>query len=200
VLVERTVAARGDGRVVDEDIRTPAVGSNEAEPLLAVEPLHGASSHANSSIKKPRTDAGAVPTVAGLGRFGEGYCEPTCRGASHPDAPRHGKPQVAGPRGAVRQAPGCSCPPPPAPPPWGAVGIWRCSTVVVRPTPKGSGVAISPSSRPRKRNSPSRPSPAASTSMVWPAWIWPYRIFSDRTSSISRWIARRSGRAPRTGS
>ncbi|SLJ72185.1 Uncharacterised protein [Mycobacteroides abscessus subsp. abscessus] len=36
--------------------------------------------------------------------------------------------------------------------------------------------------------------------MVWPGPISPKRIFSDSWSSISRWMVRRSGRAPSTGS
>jgi hypothetical protein len=35
---------------------------------------------------------------------------------------------------------------------------------------------------------------------IWPGPISPNRIFSDSGSSISRWMVRRSGRAPSTGS
>src|SRR5690606_12263965 len=45
VLVERAVPARGDGRVVGEDVRATVVGGDEAEALVSVEPLHGTCSH-----------------------------------------------------------------------------------------------------------------------------------------------------------
>jgi hypothetical protein len=35
---------------------------------------------------------------------------------------------------------------------------------------------------------------------IWPGATSPNRIFSDSWSSIPRWIVRRSGRAPSTGS
>src|SRR5699024_7241723 len=47
-------------------------------------------------------------------------------------------------------------------------------------------------------DSPSQPSTSTETSS--PAATSPKRIFSDSWSSISRWIVRRSGRAPSTGS
>lgn len=55
-------------------------------------------------------------------------------------------------------------------------------------------------SSPRKVNFFSSPSPSVSTTTMWPGRSSPKRIFSERMSSISRWIVRRSGRAPRTGS
>src|SRR5690606_20564525 len=45
VLVEAAVAAGGDRRVVDEHVRAAAVGRDESEALLGVEPLHGAFGH-----------------------------------------------------------------------------------------------------------------------------------------------------------
>src|SRR5262245_27997808 len=42
VLIEALVAAIGDGGEVDEDVLAAVVGGDEAEALLAVEPLHGA--------------------------------------------------------------------------------------------------------------------------------------------------------------
>src|SRR5690606_32362805 len=45
VLVEAAVAAGGDRRVVDEHVRAAAVGRDESEALLGVEPLHGAFRH-----------------------------------------------------------------------------------------------------------------------------------------------------------
>ena len=44
------------------------------------------------------------------------------------------------------------------------------------------------------------PLPSTSTMTICPGRSSPNRIFSDRLSSISRWIVRRSGRAPSTGS
>src|SRR5665647_1806505 len=45
VLVKRAVSAAGDGRVVREHVGAAVFGSNEAEALFSVEPLHGASCH-----------------------------------------------------------------------------------------------------------------------------------------------------------
>src|ERR1035437_4768627 len=45
VLVKRAVSAAGDGRVAREHVGTAVLGSNEAEALLSVEPLHGACCH-----------------------------------------------------------------------------------------------------------------------------------------------------------
>ena len=53
---------------------------------------------------------------------------------------------------------------------------------------------------PLKVNLAVSPVPSASTTTIWPGRSSPNRIFSDRLSSISRWIVRRSGRAPSTGS
>src|SRR6266536_5961671 len=47
-LGEFPVAATGDSGVVDEDVRTATVLGDEPEPLLRVEPLHGASWHATT--------------------------------------------------------------------------------------------------------------------------------------------------------
>ena len=48
-------------------------------------------------------------------------------------------------------------------------------------------------------NSPRMPSPSASTFTRWPSSRSPIRIFSEMASSMSRWITRRSGRAPAAG-
>src|SRR5450631_1248926 len=48
VLLQRTETVRLDGREVDEDVGRAAVGGDEAEALLAVEPLHGALCHVRS--------------------------------------------------------------------------------------------------------------------------------------------------------
>ena len=53
---------------------------------------------------------------------------------------------------------------------------------------------------PSNVNCAAGPVPSTSTVTIWPALSSPNRIFSDRLSSISRWIVRRSGRAPSTGS
>src|SRR5664279_4732929 len=45
VLVKRAVSAAGDGRVVREHVGAAVFGSNEAEALFSVEPLHGACCH-----------------------------------------------------------------------------------------------------------------------------------------------------------
>src|SRR3954467_13496629 len=45
VLVQRAVAVGLDGGEVDEDVGSAAVRRDEAEALLAVEPLHGALCH-----------------------------------------------------------------------------------------------------------------------------------------------------------
>src|SRR3954447_3865645 len=45
VLLERAVAARRDRGVVREDVGAAVLGSDEAEALLGVEPLHGANRH-----------------------------------------------------------------------------------------------------------------------------------------------------------
>src|SRR4051812_218219 len=45
VLVEALVAGSGDGGVVDEHVLAAVIGSDEAEALLAVEPLHSALCH-----------------------------------------------------------------------------------------------------------------------------------------------------------
>src|SRR5690554_4631107 len=45
VLVEGAVPGRRDGRVVHEDVGAAVLGSDEAEALLSVEPLHGACCH-----------------------------------------------------------------------------------------------------------------------------------------------------------
>ena len=49
VLVERLVAAGLDGGVVDENVVTAAVLSNEAETLFGVEPLDSSLSHVRFS-------------------------------------------------------------------------------------------------------------------------------------------------------
>ena len=53
---------------------------------------------------------------------------------------------------------------------------------------------------PRKVNFASAPSPSTSTNTIWPGRISSNRIFSLSASSISRWMVRRNGRAPSTGS
>src|SRR4051812_12046292 len=45
VLLETAEAARGDRREVGEDVGAAAVLADEAEALVAVEPLHGTCSH-----------------------------------------------------------------------------------------------------------------------------------------------------------
>src|SRR5918992_1355550 len=52
-LLQRLVPSPGDGRVVDEDVLAAVVGGNEAEALLAVEPLHGAVRHISSMVPGP---------------------------------------------------------------------------------------------------------------------------------------------------
>src|SRR5271165_1171395 len=59
--------------------------------------------------------------------------------------------------------------------------------------------------RPVKVNFASSPAPSpsqlsTSTVTIWPGPTSSNRIFSDSWSSISRWMVRRSGRAPNTGS
>ena len=51
-----------------------------------------------------------------------------------------------------------------------------------------------------KTNFASSPVPVAPTVTIVPGRSSPNRIYSDSMSSISRWIVRRSGRAPSTGS
>src|SRR5207342_2876531 len=45
VIFEAAEPGRADRRVVDEDVGTPVVWGDEAEPLLGVEPLHSALNH-----------------------------------------------------------------------------------------------------------------------------------------------------------
>jgi hypothetical protein len=45
ILVQRAESAALDGSVMDEEIGTTLVGSDETEALLSVEPLDGALSH-----------------------------------------------------------------------------------------------------------------------------------------------------------
>src|SRR5438128_1331406 len=45
VVVEALVAVAGDAGEVDEDVGAAVVGSDEAEALFAVEPLHSALGH-----------------------------------------------------------------------------------------------------------------------------------------------------------
>jgi len=47
VLLESAEAATLDLGVVNEDVSTAVFGSDEAEPLLGVEPLHDALCHVN---------------------------------------------------------------------------------------------------------------------------------------------------------
>src|SRR3954463_4768874 len=54
VLFQSAVAARLDGREVDEHVSTPAVDGDEAEALVCVEPLHGSLRHAELSFWKCR--------------------------------------------------------------------------------------------------------------------------------------------------
>src|SRR5674476_1001036 len=65
VLIERAVSAAGDGRVVREHVGAAVLGSNEAEALFSVEPLHGASCHNLFSSKS----ALSIP-IAGADRRG----------------------------------------------------------------------------------------------------------------------------------
>src|SRR3954465_14083593 len=50
VLFQSAVAARLDGREVDEHVSPPAVDGDEAEALVCVEPLHGSLRHAELSF------------------------------------------------------------------------------------------------------------------------------------------------------
>ena len=61
--------------------------------------------------------------------------------------------------------------------------------------PTASGLAT-----PSNVNCACGPVPSTSAVTIWPVFSSPNRIFSDRLSSISRWIVRRSGLAPSTGS
>src|SRR4051794_85240 len=69
VLFQRTVAVRLDGREVDEDVGRAAVRRDEAEALLAVEPLHVALCHAEFSLRVmlfgsgPVTGSGPRPLI-----------------------------------------------------------------------------------------------------------------------------------------
>ena len=73
------------------------------------------------------------------------------------------------------------------------------SLATTAPTVTASGVDSGFGSL-RKVNFASSPVPSASTMTLVPGRSSPKRIFSDSMSSISRWIVRRSGRAPSTGS
>src|SRR4051794_35846814 len=76
VLLQRPVPGRLDGAEVDEDVRRAAVGGDEAVPLLAVEPLHGALCHGGAS---PSVGADRRPTL----------CRPPgCRGVRRPTSER----------------------------------------------------------------------------------------------------------------
>ncbi len=78
--------------------------------------------------------------------------------------------------------------------PLGVTGSWTSS----------SGTAASGSASglgtPLNVNLAVSPLPSTSTMTICPGRSSPNRIFSDRLSSISRWIVRRNGRAPSTGS
>src|SRR5436305_5305239 len=63
-LVEALVALNLDGGEVDEHVRTSVGRSDEAEALLAVEPLHGALSHLSTFLAR------YAPAFQGLGRCG----------------------------------------------------------------------------------------------------------------------------------
>src|SRR4051812_24559915 len=54
VLFQSAVAARLDGREVDEHVRTSAIDRDETEALVCVEPLHGSLRHADLSFGKCR--------------------------------------------------------------------------------------------------------------------------------------------------
>src|SRR6478609_9085730 len=60
VLLERAVAARLDLRVVDENVRTGALGGDEPEALLSVEPLDGALCHGALLAGESDTDLRTV--------------------------------------------------------------------------------------------------------------------------------------------
>src|SRR6478736_8148933 len=70
VLVQRLVALRLDGRVVNEDVVAAVLLGDEAEALLSVEPLHGALSHAHfllllawrPPLRRPLQSAGDTPS------------------------------------------------------------------------------------------------------------------------------------------
>src|SRR6266568_2063864 len=64
----------------------------------------------------------------------------------------------------------------------------------------GTSGTVSGLATPVKENVAVSPLPSVSTMTICPGRSSPNRIFSDRLSSISRWIVRRSGLAPRTGS
>ena len=68
----------------------------------------------------------------------------------------------------------------------------RCSQITAG---GASGLAT-----PANVNCACGPVPCTSTVTIWPALSSPNKIFSDRLFSISRWIVRRSGLAPATGS
>src|SRR4051794_39306880 len=55
VLVEALVAAAGDGGVVDEHVLAAVIGSDEAEALFAVEPLHSSLCHSLALLQWSRT-------------------------------------------------------------------------------------------------------------------------------------------------
>src|SRR6478609_6840171 len=60
VLLERAVAARLDLRVVDENVRPGALGGDEPEALLSVEPLDGALCHGALLAGESDTDKRTV--------------------------------------------------------------------------------------------------------------------------------------------
>src|SRR4030095_7250356 len=64
VLFQSAVAARLDGREVDEHVSTPAVDGDEAEALVCVEPLHGSLRHVYLLLK-----LAAEHAVRPIGRF-----------------------------------------------------------------------------------------------------------------------------------
>ena len=66
-LVEAAEAACVDLRVVNENVRSAAVGGDEAEALFAVEPLHSSLCHfCSSQVGGPAT-CGARPTFGNEG-------------------------------------------------------------------------------------------------------------------------------------
>src|ERR671925_295786 len=73
-LLQRLVPAAGDSGVVDEDVLAAVVGGNEAEALLAVEPLHGALRHISSFVPGP---GGGIATSRSQGdQPGRGHRRP----------------------------------------------------------------------------------------------------------------------------
>src|SRR5712692_4501717 len=52
VLIQRPVAGARDRGEVDEHVRRPVIGGDEAEALIGVEPLHGACCHQSKSFAR----------------------------------------------------------------------------------------------------------------------------------------------------